>query len=111
MIARAVLFSVACAVSAGCDGQARPATPARSATRPERVLVFTRAPEDGRIYDTTKELAATSGSARRARERLVHEAEKHRCTAIQISEEWSEQVPDVEGGRRFFVRGKCLVAR
>lgn len=111
MSARAAPLGLACALLVGCDGQARPLTPARSAEPPPRVLLFTRAPEDGRTYDTTKELAASSGSTRRARERLVREAEKHRCTAIQITEEWSEPVPDAGGDERHFARGKCLVAR
>lgn len=108
--ARAFLL-LSCALPAGCDARAQPVTPARSAEPPPRVLVFTRPPEDGRTYETTKELAASSGSTRRARDRLVHEAEKHRCTAVQITEEWSEDVPDAESDKRFFARGKCLVAR
>ncbi|MCC6648760.1 MAG: hypothetical protein IT374_24745 [Polyangiaceae bacterium] len=111
MGAPASLLLTACALTAGCDGRARAVAPARTAEPAPRVLVFTREPTDGRAYEVVSELAASSGGVRRARDRLVREAEKHRCTAVQITEEWSEEVPDAPGDRRFFARGKCLVVR
>lgn len=106
-----LLLIVACVSLPACDSAGKRTPPAQSADQKPRVLVFTRPPEDGRSYTTTKELAASSGSTRRARDRLLKEAEKYGCTAVEITEEWQEDVPDADGDKRFFVRAKCLVGR
>ena len=95
----------------GCDGAGKRTPPSRSAEPRPRVLVFTRPPEDGKHYAVTKELAASSGSVRTARDRLIRDAERQGCRAVEITEEWQEDVPDADGDKRFFVRARCLVER
>lgn len=72
--------------------------------------MYARMPEDG-AYDVTASLGATAGTAKLARERLVREAEKRRCTAVLLKEDWSEDVPGEPGVKKYAATGDCLVRK
>lgn len=95
---------------AACDKRATDAPHAQTPPQKERVFVYARMPEDG-AYDVTASLGATAGTAKLARERLVREAEKRRCTAVLLKEDWSEDVPGEPGVKKYAATGDCLVRK